>query len=262
VFLVPGCYRGLLAFVLLIQDVPQRHACKSVLVGSVVGVKEFLITVLPRRFQVRICNIPIGPTFSENRTQILAKIFDCGSAKEPIAVVDLVNDETRFKHDRVWDHRIVQRIRVFGNIEIFLNYAPRVGQERPVGANSAAKFIGLNNSVGSDCDQPAICNLELAVELNEALMLPTLLRAVTAATENKNHRIWPLEFRELPALGAVVGKLIIGEDSAWNNIISHLQNFSVCGCVSKRNSLSRNLDMDYVLARSHSVALSTNNNGR
>ena len=131
-----------------------------------------------------------------------------------------------------------------------------------MGANSAAKFIGLNNVVGSDCDQPAICNLELAVELNEAFMLPTLLWAETTATENKNHRIWPLEFRELPALGAVVGKLIIGEDSAWNNIISHLQNFSVCGCVSKRNSLSQNLDMDYVLARSHSVALSTNNNGR
>ena len=100
------------------------------------------------------------------------------------------------------------------------------------------------------------------MELNETLMLSPLFWAETAATEDKNHRIWPLEFRELPALGAVVGKLIIREDSAWNNIISHLQNFSVCDCVSKRNSLSRRLDMDYVLARLHSVALSTNNNGR
>ena len=100
------------------------------------------------------------------------------------------------------------------------------------------------------------------MELNETLMLSPLFWAETAATEDKNHRIWPLEFRELPALGAVVGKLIIGEDSAWNNIISHLQNFSVCDCVSKRNSLSRSLDVDYILARLHSVALSTNNNGR
>src|SRR6266550_295851 len=30
----------------------------------------------------------------------------------------------------------------------------------------------------------------------------------------------------------------------------------------QRNSLSRSLDMDYVLARLHNVALSTNNNGR
>src|SRR5882724_1666928 len=64
-------------------------------------------------------------------------------------------------------------------------------------------------------------------------MLSPLFWAETAATEDKNHRIWSLELRELPALGAVVGKLIIGEDSAWNNIISHLQNFSVCDCVSK-----------------------------
>jgi len=70
------------------------------------------------------------------------------------------------------------------------------------------------------------------VELNETLMLSPLFWAETAATEDKNHRIWPLEFRELPALGAVVGKLIIGEDSAWNNIISHLRGFSMCDCVS------------------------------
>src|SRR5437868_11892335 len=105
-------------------------------------------------------------------------------------------------------------------------------------ANSAAKFIGFDNIVGSDCDQAAICNLEFALELNEALVLPTLLRAETATTENKNHRIWPLEFRELPALGTVVGKLIIGEDSAWNNTISHLQNFSVCLCVSSEIACS------------------------
>ncbi len=122
----PPCYLGLLAFVLLIQHAPQRHCYISVLVRFVVGIKQFFIPVLPRSFQVRICDIPIGSRFSENRTQVLAEIFDCGSAKEPVAVVDLVNDETRFKHDRVWDHRIVQRIRVFSDIEVSLNYTPGV----------------------------------------------------------------------------------------------------------------------------------------
>jgi len=121
-----------------------------------------------------MCDIPIGPALSENCTQILVKIFDCGSAKEPIAVVDLVNDKTGLKHDRVWNHRIMQRVRVFGNVEVFLNYTPCVGQERPVRANSAAKFFSRNNIVGGDCDQPAIRNLELAVELNKPLMLSTL----------------------------------------------------------------------------------------
>ena len=69
------------------------------------------------------------------------------------------------------------------------------------------------------------------MKLNETLMLPPLFWTETAATEDENHRIWSLEFRELPALGDVVGKLIIGEDSAWNNIESHLQGFSLCDCV-------------------------------
>jgi hypothetical protein len=224
------------------EIIPQRHGCNSLLVCLIVGVKEFLITVLPRSFQLRTCDIPIGATFSKNRTQILAEILSCGSAKEPVAVVDLVNEETRFKHDRMWDHRIMHRIRVFANIEVFLNDPPGVGQEGPVGANSTSKFIGLNDVVGSDRDQSAICNLELAVELNETLMLPPLLWAETAATEYENHWVLPLEFRELPAFCGVVGKLIVGEDCAWNNVISHLRYFFLCdpsdGSAQKRRIAS------------------------
>jgi len=40
-----------------------------------------------------------------------------------------------------------------------------------------------------------------------------------------------VQFRELPALAVLVEKLIIGEHRAWDNIISHLQNLSVCDCV-------------------------------
>src|ERR1700675_5128190 len=110
-----------------------------------------------------MCDIPIGSAFSENYTQILAEVFDCGSAREPVAVVDLVNDKAGLQHDCVWNHRIMQGVRVFGNIEVFLNYTPGVGQERPVRANSATKFISLNNIVGGDCDEPAIRNLEIAI---------------------------------------------------------------------------------------------------
>jgi hypothetical protein len=92
-------------------------------------------------------------------------------------------------------------------------------------------------------------------------MLSTLFWTKAAATEDKNHRICPLEFRELPALGAVVGKLIIGEDNAWNNITSHSELLRVQRRF-QRNNLSWSLDMDYVLVRLHNVALSTNNNGR
>jgi len=69
----------------------------------------------------------------------------------------------------------------------FLNYTPGVGQERPVCANSGAKLISLNNTVGGDCHQFAVRNLELTVELNKPLMLPTLLWTETAATKDENH---------------------------------------------------------------------------
>lgn len=90
-------------------------------------------------------------------------------------------------------------------------------------ADSSVKFIGLGNIVGADCDQSAIYNLELAVELNEPLMLSTLLRTETAAAEDENHWILFLRLRELPAFCGVVGELIIAKNSAWSNIISHVQ---------------------------------------
>jgi len=59
-------------------------------------------------------------------------------------------------------------------------------------------------------------------------MLSTLFRAKATATEDENHRIVLLKLRKLPASCGVVCKLIIREDSAWNNIESHLQGFSLC----------------------------------
>ena len=58
------------------------------------------------------------------------------------------------------DHWIVERIGVFGDVEVFLDLTPRVGEERPMGADSCAIFIRLGDIVGADRDQPAIGNLE------------------------------------------------------------------------------------------------------
>jgi hypothetical protein len=74
----------------------------------------------------------------------------------------------------VWDHGIVGRIGVFGDVEIFLDDTPRVGEERPVGADSAAIFIRLSEIVGADRDKPAIGNLELTMEFNEPFILRPL----------------------------------------------------------------------------------------
>src|SRR5262249_20249753 len=154
------------------------------------------------------------------------------------------------------DHGVVDRICIFGDVEILLDGAPRVGEERLVGADAAAIFIRLSDIVGANSDKPAIGNLKLTMELNKPFSLPAGFRTETSAAEDENHWMLSLQFRELPSLGglclgyrmpaacphqvrkpggayrcraagwgmpkrdfrSVVGKLIIGEDSPWNNV--------------------------------------------
>jgi len=66
----------------------------------------------------------------------------------------------------VRDHRIVDRIGVFGDVEIFLNNTPRIGEERPVGADSGAVFVRLGDIVGANRYKPNVGNFELTMELN------------------------------------------------------------------------------------------------
>ena len=109
------------------------------------------------------------------------------------------------------NHGIVERIGVLSDVEIFLDLARRVGEERPVRADPGAKLIRLGDVVRANRDQPAIAHLELTVKLNKPFMLPAVLGTETSAAENQNHWMLPLEFRELPTLRRVVGKLVIGE---------------------------------------------------
>jgi hypothetical protein len=90
-----------------------------------------------------------------------------------------------------------------------------------VSADPAAIFVGLGNVVGADCDQPAVGNLELTMELNKPFRLTAVLGAATTTAENENHGMLSLQFGELPVLRRVVGKLVVGKDDSWNNVRSH-----------------------------------------
>jgi hypothetical protein len=87
----------------------------------------------------------------------------------------------------VGDHGIVDRVGVFGDIEIFLHHAPRIGEERPVGADAAAIFIRRRDVVGANCDEPAIGYLKLAMKLHEAFRLAAILRTESAGAEDDKH---------------------------------------------------------------------------
>jgi hypothetical protein len=170
--------------------------------------------LLPCRFEFWLCDVPVRPAFFENRTQVLAEIFQSGPAEEPVAVVDLVNDKTGLEENCVGDHGIVDRVRVFGDVEIFLHdTTPRVGEERPVGTDTAAIFVRLSDIVVANRDKPAIRNLELTMEFNKPFRLPAVLGAETSAAEDENPRMLSLQLGELPAFRRVVGKLIVAEDS-------------------------------------------------
>jgi hypothetical protein len=55
------------------------------------------------------------------------------------------------------------------------------------------------------------------MKLKKQFMLSAVLGTVTAAAEDENHWMWSLQFGEPPTLRCVIGKLIVGKNSAWNN---------------------------------------------
>jgi hypothetical protein len=191
---MPNAVCGSLAYDLQLIPIPRLILFTEGLdVSFAIRIEEFLAALLPRSFEFGRRDVPVRPALPGNGTQVLAEIFKSGPAEEPVAVVNLVNDKTGFEDNHVRDHGIVDRIGVFGDVEIFLDDAPSVGEEWPVGTDSAAIFIRLCDIVGADRDEPAIGNLELTMELNESCGLPAVLGAETSAAEDENHRMLSLQ---------------------------------------------------------------------
>ena len=99
----------------------------------------------------------------------------------------------------------MERIGVFGDVEVFLDFPPRVREERPVRADPCAIFICLGDIVGADRDQPAIGNLEFTMELNQPFRLSAVLGSVTPAAEDEDHGVVSLQVGELPVFRGMVG---------------------------------------------------------
>src|SRR5206468_4301346 len=120
---------------------------------------------------------------------VLPEFFQRRPAKEPVAIVNLVNNHAWLEHDRMRDHRIMPRVRVLGYVEALLNLATRIGEKRPVCADAGTKLIRLGDVVRANRDQPAIANLEFTVESHKPFMLAAVLGAKASPTENDNHRL-------------------------------------------------------------------------
>src|SRR5438034_5003843 len=112
------------------QEEPYRRLLllpKHLPVGLAIGIKAIMLTPFPSGFQFGPSDVPVRTAFPQHGTQVLPKLFDGRSAKKPVAIVDLEYNQTRFKDDDMWDHRIVLGVRVLGDVEILLNLASRIG---------------------------------------------------------------------------------------------------------------------------------------
>jgi hypothetical protein len=164
---------------------------ESLDVGFAVGVEEFLAPLGPRGLELGRCNVPVRPALPCDNAQVLAEIFESGPPEEPVTIVNLVNDQTGLQHDHMGDHRIVVRVRIFGDVEIFLDRAPHVGKEGPVRPDAGAIFVRLSDVVRADRNKSAIADLELAMQLDESFGLPTVFGAVASAAEDQNQGVVP-----------------------------------------------------------------------
>jgi hypothetical protein len=144
---------------------------KHLAVGFAVRIEAITFTPFPGGFQFRHGDVPVRTAFLQDRTQVLSKLFDGRSAKKPVAVVDLVYDESGFEDDDMQDHRIMVWVRVLGDVEVLLNLASRVGQKGPTSASTGAILICRKHVVGTYGDQAAVTDFHLLVKLDQTFGL-------------------------------------------------------------------------------------------
>src|SRR5579863_2752216 len=196
-------------------------------IGFAVGVEKIFAALLPGGFEIGGGDVPVRAAFFGDGTEVLAKLFDGGTAKKPVTVVDFINKKTRLEDDHVGDHGIVERVGVFGDVEIFLDDAAGVGEERPVGVDATAILVGFGDVVCADGDEAAVGNFEFTMQLNEAFGLATVLGTKGTAAEDEHHGMRALQFREFAAIRGVVGKLVVGKLGAGNDVGSHSDSLRV-----------------------------------
>src|SRR5262249_29533456 len=94
-------------------------------------------------------------------------------------------------------------------------------EESPVGADAGAELVRIEQVVGGEGHETAVAHLHFAMELQEPLVLPPVLRTKASAGEHQHERIALLQLRERAALAAVVEQRVVGEDGAGNDVGPH-----------------------------------------
>src|ERR1700744_4840840 len=104
----------------------------TLLAPLVPAVEGGVVAGVPRRAQPGRAEIPVRAALAHRRTQVAPEIVDRRPPPEPVAVVDAVHDQSRLEHQGVRDHRIVVRVGVLLDVQVLLDRATRIRQERPL----------------------------------------------------------------------------------------------------------------------------------
>jgi len=170
-------------------DVVSLLLGEDLRVALAVRMKYGFLSPSPRLAKPWLGEVPVGTTPLEYRPQVAPQLLDGGPPEEPVSHVDVVNYKLGLEYDRVRNHRVVRGIRLFGDVEILLHLPGGIREEGPVRAGGRAKLIGLDQVVRADRHEAAVADFDLAIKLDETLVLATILRAETAATQHDHHRI-------------------------------------------------------------------------
>src|SRR5581483_5889811 len=76
---------------------------------------------VPRLAKSGGAEVPVGADLAHYGPQVVPEVNDRRPPPKPIAVIDAVYNQTRLEHESVRNHRIVLRVGIFRDVQVFLN---------------------------------------------------------------------------------------------------------------------------------------------
>src|SRR5215831_14137641 len=89
-------------------------------------------------------------------------------------------------------------------------------------ADAFSEFTRFRDVIRANGDKSAISNFHFTLDLQKPFMLSPILWTVTTATQNNDHRIFPLQLRKPPAFRCVIRKFVVWKNSTRNYVGSHM----------------------------------------
>src|SRR5271166_7021296 len=139
----------------------------SILLRWLVRVEDAFVAFVPSLAQSGCGKVPIRADLAEDLAHVMPQVLDRGPAPEPIPIVDLADDETWLEHERIRNRRVVARVGVFLDVEIFGDLAAGIRQESPFSTDGSFELVSSEDRVGHDRHDLRIADRDLRIERDQ-----------------------------------------------------------------------------------------------